>query len=345
MTSLAGIAAFSFLRKDKETESYSRAERQTKRGERGSPTAVPALFFVQRRKFFSIGEVFAGFSLREKTRKRGRGGEKTKKRACNLRFCVLQCGRVEKGEAETPFTEVEKMIRIAVVEDDPAEADRLNGYIEAYAQKHACELSVCRCKNGLEFLEKANKSFDIVFLDIEMPLMDGLEAAKRFRRSDNTACLIFVTKMAQLAVKGYEVNAMDFRIKPVRDFEFEFKIGKALAYCAALPKDEIAIENRKGFYRIELSKIVYIEVFGHDLLFHTTEKNVEAHGALKDYEAKFAPKYFSRIAKSYLVNLKYVASYSHGEIGLANGEKLLVSRAFKKTFANDLSRYLGEIYK
>lgn len=237
------------------------------------------------------------------------------------------------------------MIKIAIVEDDQVEAERLNGYLEAYAKKHSNLINTRHFPNGLEFIEHVNQSFDIVFMDIEMPLMNGMEAARKLREVDSTACLIFVTKMAQLAVKGYEVNAFDFLIKPIKSFEFELKFSKALAYCQSLPKDELVLENRKTFFRLDLSKLVYVEVYGHDILFHTKDKVVEAHGALKDYEDKLSRKHFARIAKSYLVNLRYVSAYSKGEVEMINGEKLLVGRAHKKTFVDTLSRYLGEIYK
>ena len=206
------------------------------------------------------------------------------------------------------------MIKIAIVEDDPVEADRLKKYIDRFRESDARQISVSHFTNGLDFIEKVNQSFDIVFMDIEMPLMDGLEAAKRFREADESACLIFVTKMAQLAIRGYEVNAMDFLIKPLRYFEFCVKMRKALVYCEQRKREEVLVESKKGIQLLELSEIVYIEVFGHDLVFHTQNKNVQTHGSLKEYEDKFRSKNFVRIAKPYLVNLKHVVSFSRGGV-------------------------------
>ena len=237
------------------------------------------------------------------------------------------------------------MIRVAIVEDEDKEAALLEEYLQRYGKKYGETFSSVRYTNAVDFLTGYRSEYDIVFMDIEMPLMNGLEAAKRFREADHTACLIFVTKMAQLAVKGYEVNAMDFVVKPVKPFEFRVKMRKALAYCASLPQETVPIDSKRGFYRIDLSEIVYIEVLGHDLFFHTVDKNLEAHGVLKEYEEKFRGKHFSRCAKSFFVNLEHVVSYYNGEIEFSNREKLAVSRAYKKSFANDLSRYLGEIYK
>ena len=237
------------------------------------------------------------------------------------------------------------MIRIALVEDDPAEADKVKSYVAQYAAAEAEEISVRHFPNGLDFVENINQSFDIVFMDIEMPLMNGLEAAKRFREADKRACLIFITRMGQLAIRGYEVNALDFMVKPVTYFDFAFKLKKALAFCRSQGREEVLLEWKGNVRRQDISEILYIEVFGHDLLFHMKGLTITTHRALKEYEGRLCGKNFARIAKSYLVNLMQVVSYRQGVVTLTDGETLPVSRAYKKQFANELSRYLGEIFK
>lgn len=119
------------------------------------------------------------------------------------------------------------MIKIAIAEDEKKEAEKLESYIRRYGAEHGENYNVSVFTNGIDFVSSA-EPFHIVFLDIDMPLMGGLDAAKKLREADKSACIIFVTNLAQYAVKGYEVDAMDFVVKPIDYPSFESKFKKAL---------------------------------------------------------------------------------------------------------------------
>ena len=108
------------------------------------------------------------------------------------------------------------MFRIAIVEDEDACARLLEDYIRRYGETAGDAFRTDRFPNGLEFIENYRPVYDVILMDIRMPLVDGMEAARRLRAQDEETALIFVTNMAQYAIKGYEVQALDFMLKPVQ---------------------------------------------------------------------------------------------------------------------------------
>ena len=111
-------------------------------------------------------------------------------------------------------------MRIAIVEDEQACADTLQKYLQQYGQEFSQELDVTQYENGAVFLWEFRSQFDIILLDISMPVMDEMETARQIRKIDSDVVLLFVTSLSQYAIRGYEVNAMDYILKPVSYFAF-----------------------------------------------------------------------------------------------------------------------------
>ena len=116
------------------------------------------------------------------------------------------------------------MLKIAVVEDEPAASKEIAGFLARFASEKKIELSTAAYDNPVMFLEKYRGEYDAVFMDIMMPMMNGMECAKQLRTMDENVLLCFVTSMAQYAIHGYEVGAFDFILKPVRYAEFAMKL-------------------------------------------------------------------------------------------------------------------------
>ena len=119
------------------------------------------------------------------------------------------------------------MLRVAIVEDDAGYANQLTEFLNRYGKENDEEIHLTIFRDGLDIVEDYQPVWDIILLDIEMPLLDGMSAAERIRALDPAVILIFITNMAQYAIKGYEVDAMDFVLKPVNYFAFNMKLHKA----------------------------------------------------------------------------------------------------------------------
>ena len=120
------------------------------------------------------------------------------------------------------------MIRIALIEDESEAKDLFMTNLDRYSKEHGVEFTVAHFCNAMTFLESYKPVYDIVFMDIKMPDMNGLDAAHRLRQLDPSVILIFLTNLSQYAVRGYEVNALDFIVKPISYYVLVLKLERAL---------------------------------------------------------------------------------------------------------------------
>ena len=173
------------------------------------------------------------------------------------------------------------MLKIAIVENEADQAELLRGYVMRYAEESGVKCQAVIYSNGLEFISGYSPGFDAVFMDIRMPLVDGMEAAERLRRVDENVILIFVTNMGQLAIKGYKVNAMDFIVKPVSYFDFSLEMQKISREQDRRSSDYIWVKAGGVLRRVDFADITYIEIIMHDIYMHTVGETLNFRGSLK----------------------------------------------------------------
>lgn len=120
------------------------------------------------------------------------------------------------------------MFKIAIVEDQEETRESLNRFVRQYAQEQGLQVEISLITDGAEIAEHYTPGFDIIFMDVEMPRLDGFGAAEAIRAVDADVVLVFVTNMAQYAIRGYEVDALDYVLKPVNYYQFCTKLSRAI---------------------------------------------------------------------------------------------------------------------
>ena len=163
------------------------------------------------------------------------------------------------------------MIRVAIVEDDAEVQGVLQEYVRRYTRQYGTEFEVTVFADGEDILDDYRAVYDIIFLDVEMKHLDGMTTAERIRRMDAHVILIFITNMAQYAIRGYSVGALDYVLKPVPYFAFSQQLLKAVSRLEKRAKRYLTVPVEGGLRRLDTASIYYLESEGHRVHFYTDE--------------------------------------------------------------------------
>lgn len=232
------------------------------------------------------------------------------------------------------------MVNLAIVEDEDSYAAQLLEFIETYRKESGNTFKITRFRDGDEIASGYKGQFDIILMDIEMKFMDGMTAAEEIRKLDQEVVIMFITNMTNYAIRGYQVDALDYVLKPVSYFAFSQKLDRALSRVKKDSSNVISIDMPSGVRKLDIENIFYIESEGHNLNFYTTGGEFSVRAKMGDFEQQLSPYNFFRSNKGYLVNLRYVDGVENGACLIA-GRQLVISRARKADFMDALTNYMA----
>lgn len=232
------------------------------------------------------------------------------------------------------------MLRVAVVEDVAEERDQLGAFLERYGRERGCTVQTTLFRDGSEILEHYAPVYDVIFLDIEMPHIDGMKAAQAIREKDQDVVLVFVTNMAQYAIEGYSVGALDYVLKPISYYTFSVKLDRAAKLAEKRAPAQVILNLPDGAVRLETRQIYYVEIQNRQLHYHTELGEYVLRGTMHSAEAQLERHHFVRCNYWYLVNLLHVSEVRR-DTAIVAGHELGISRRNKTAFMTALTNYVG----
>lgn len=241
-------------------------------------------------------------------------------------------------------------MRVAIIDDEKNMTAQLSEFLKRLKEEENLILDADIYESGDNFLtaletkrifEEENLIYDLILLDVEMPGRNGIETAREIRKFDENVILMFITNMAQYAIHGYDVEAIDYVLKPVTYEDFALKMHKAMRYVRQNETHQMILNTTEnGRIPLLISDIYYIEVVSHYLNFHTKKGVYESRGVMKEIEKQLESMNFFRCNQSYLVNLAYVKSIRGNEV-MVGADSLPISRNRKNSFMEAFARYVG----
>ena len=233
-------------------------------------------------------------------------------------------------------------IRVAIVEDDTEAAGTLRSHLMRYGEENSMQFQIRTFEHPLLFLEPYRADYDLVYMDIQMPLMNGMDAAHALRKLDSRVALVFVTSLTQYAIEGYEVHALDYIVKPFNYYDFSLKLTRILERIPAHEGEDILVPTEVGSVRLSFDSIRYVEVQKHHLIYHTSRGEYTQYSSLSKVEPAFAAHGFARCNNCYLVNLSCVEAIKGYSVWVA-GEELKISQPRKKQFTEQVQQFIKRV--
>ncbi len=231
-------------------------------------------------------------------------------------------------------------MRIAIVEDMDENSAILQTYLNRYETEHNIQMQTTCYNDGIHFIADYHPVWDLILLDIEMPILNGMDTARRIRETDPDVLIIFITCLSQYAIEGYSVRALDYILKPVQYYAFASKLDLVCDILSSRHQKPIIISSREGQIKLLPDQLLYVEVQNHTLCYHTRQQLLHSTGSqsLGKLSQELKSSGFARCHQAYLVNLCYVTRYDRNTVFL--GDTMLpLSRTYYKDFVQSLLDY------
>ena len=231
------------------------------------------------------------------------------------------------------------MIRIAICDDEKHMSDHIRSMVLNFFRKKNREISL-RMFSGGEELLSYNGQIDILFLDIQMKDMDGMETARKLRADKFRGFLVFITVLKEMVFQSFEVQAYDYLVKPVDEKQFGKTMERLYASMQNASEDSLLVQKGYEGRIIREDEIVFCEIIDRKIYLNLTSGEVvDYYERIEHLESKLDSHFF-RCHRSYLINLKHLKGYKNGTAYMDNGKEVPVSRLRSKEFSGVVLQYM-----
>lgn len=233
------------------------------------------------------------------------------------------------------------MINIAICDDEKVMLKRIKELVSDFFCSKNMEIRIFMFSSGKELLN-SDKDIDILFLDIQMKQLDGIETAKRMRNKCYNGFLIFITVLKELVFQSFEVQPFDYLLKPIEYDNFKSTMERLMLSLKNSDKEKLLIQRGNESSIISFGEIIYCEIIDRKIYLHLRSSDViDYYDRIENLETKLDSRFF-RCHRSYLLNMQYLISYKNGVAYMEGNHQIPVSRLRSKEFSNVILRYMKE---
>ena len=236
------------------------------------------------------------------------------------------------------------MYQIAICDDDQSFIQDLKINLERYAADTGREFCFFEFHDGIELIENYQPDFDLIFMDIKMEKLGGLETAEEIRKTDSTVGLFFLTSLSQYVWKGYEYGAINYLLKPMKYGRLKMELDRFFSRYPGREEGYLSFSNDNGKYKVLYKNLRYAETYKRNVLLHFDDQEQVIYKNMKEIASLLgAQRQFARCHASFIVNMAYVKSVENLEAVLTTGERVPISQPKRKEFMAKLADFWGDM--
>lgn len=233
------------------------------------------------------------------------------------------------------------MINIAICDDEQVILNSIEKLVTDFFHSQNIEIKIFLFSSGEELLG-IGKDIDILFLDIQMKHLNGIETAKKIRSKGYKGFLIFITVLKEMVFQSFEVQPFDYLLKPIKYDNFQKTMERLLLSMKSADKENLLIQRGSESSIVSFGEIVFCEIIDRKVYLHLKSAEViDYYDRIDNLEKKLDNRFF-RCHRSYLINLQYLISYKNGFAHMVENHQIPVSRLRSKEFSNVILQYMKE---
>ena len=236
-------------------------------------------------------------------------------------------------------------MKIAICEDQVVQINLLNNHIKKWAKEKDIEISIDNFTTAESFLFEWSdyNQYDLIFLDIKLSKMSGIELSNIIREKNKNIDIVFVTGFFKYALHGYKVRALQYLLKPIKTIDLYYCLNSTLDRITSEKEDSsLVLETGKKIIKLDYNKIQYFIMFSPYIDIHTSTEKITIRKNIGEIEKILPSEYFIRCHRSYIVNVRYIKSIIKNNVLLENGVKIPISRGKYKEVNDTFINYICE---
>ena len=244
-----------------------------------------------------------------------------------------------------------RFFEMAICDDEDFYIEDICGYLKAYMSEEEVELNVSKYHSGIELLDAIQnnqKKYDLIFLDVDMPMLTGMETASKIRETDKDVILCFITSHRQYSFDAFQVNASGYLEKPVSYITLRNMLNKCIQEIRYLKDKKMAedtylqISCGKEPIILFVKKVIYIEKQRNKCILHTTDGEITCYETLANLYEKLNHETFFYIHQGYIVNFNHILEVGAKNVFVTGPIEVPISRKYYKAIRE---RHMDKIYR